>query len=198
MHRNLLMAGAAALALAACQASENANESGGNAAATDLPSAGPAAGSKAGEPKTTLAAAAAQTPELSTLVKAVKSAGLEATLAGPENYTLFAPADAAFQKLPAGQVDAMMQPDKKAQLTSIITYHLVPGVVTAADLGRAIDNGGGKAQLATVGGVVLSLAKQGDTIVVTDGAGNKATVTRADLTQSNGVIHMIDGVLAPQ
>lgn len=198
MDRKLLIAGAAALMLGACQASEDGNNA---AAGSDVPGVAPSEGQPTttkGAAAPTLAAAAAQTAELSTLLRALRAAGLEQTLAGPGPYTLFAPADAAFGKVPAAEVEAMMQPDRKAQLTSVITHHLVPGTVTAADLGRAVDAGKGKAQLATLGGTNLTVTKQGDSLVVADAKGGKGTITRADVTASNGVIHMIDGVLAPQ
>jgi len=128
---------------------------------------------------------------------ALKAAGLDATLAGPGPYTVLAPADAAFDKLPAGTLDTLMKPESRAQLTQLLTYHILPGTILAADIGKAIDNGGGKATLATMGGGTLTATKEGNAIVLSDGAGGKATVTEADDKRSNGVLHHVDAVLTP-
>lgn len=128
---------------------------------------------------------------------AIKAAGLEGVLAGPTPYTLIAPNDAAFDTLPAGAADAMMAPAGRKQLTAVLTNHILPGTMLAADIGKAIDAGGGKTQIATLGGGTLTATRNGDVIVFADAAGKQAKVTRADSARSNGVIHTIDGVLMP-
>jgi len=122
---------------------------------------------------------------------------LDATLAGPGPYTVLAPGDAAFEKLPAETADNLTKPDSRAQLTGLLTYHILPGTVLATDIGKAIDNGKGKAVLATMGGGTLTATKEGDKIVLTDVKGGKATVTKTDDQFSNGVVHHIDTVLTP-
>ena len=128
---------------------------------------------------------------------AAKAAGLDTTLAGPGPYTVLVPTDDAFGKLPDGALDTLMKPESRPQLTKVLTYHILSGAVLAEDIAKAIENGGGKTQLMTVGGGTLTATKDGDKIVVTDGNGGKATVTTADGKHSNGVIHKVDGVLMP-
>lgn len=133
-----------------------------------------------------------------TLVAAVKAAGLVETLSGPGPFTVFAPTNMAFDKLPKGTVDMLVKPENKAMLTGILTYHVVSGNMSAADLMKAIKNGGGKAMLKTVAGGDLIAMQKGKKIILTDAKGNKAMVTIADVFQSNGVIHVIDTVLMPK
>ena len=133
-----------------------------------------------------------------TLVAAVKAAGLVETLSGPGPFTVFAPTNMAFDKLPKGTVDMLVKPENKAMLTGILTYHVVAGNMSAADLIKAIKDGGGKAMLKTVAGGELTAMQKGKKIVLTDAKGNKAMVTIADVFQSNGVIHVIDTVLMPK
>ncbi len=128
---------------------------------------------------------------------AAKAAGLDATLAGPGPYTVLVPTDAAFDKLPAGAVDTLMKDEARQELTGVLTYHILPGTMLAGDIGKAIDAGKGKALLATMAGGTLTATKEGDAIVISDGAGTKARVTGADEKKSNGVIHRIDAVLMP-
>ena len=128
---------------------------------------------------------------------ALKAAGLDKTLGGPDQYTVLAPNDAAFDKLPAGSYEGWMKPEARAQVTGVLTYHILPGTVLAADIGKAIDNAKGKAVLATMGGGTLTATRDGDKIVLTDGAGNKANVIAADQKHSNGVVHQVDTVLMP-
>jgi len=130
--------------------------------------------------------------------EAVKAVGLDATLAGPGPYTVLAPNDAAFDKLPAGALDTLMKPESRADLTGVLSYHILPGTMLAADIGKAIDAGGGKTQIATMGGGTLTATKEGDKIVFADAAGTKATVVGADTKRSNGVVHEIDSVLMPK
>ncbi len=132
-----------------------------------------------------------------TLVAAVKAAGLVDTLKGPGPFTVFAPTDAAFGKLPAGTVETLVKPENKDTLTSILTYHVVAGKVSAADVVNAIKDGGGKAELTTVQGGKLTASMMGDRVMLTDAKGNMAHVTIADVNQSNGVIHVVDGVVMP-
>lgn len=132
-----------------------------------------------------------------TLVAAVKAAGLVDTLSGPGPFTVFAPTDAAFRKLPPGTVETLVQPQNKAQLTGILTYHVVPGVYTAKQLMAAVRQGGGEATLKTVQGEPLTVTTKGKAVMVTDTKGNTAKVTVANVMQSNGVIHVVNGVLLP-
>lgn len=132
-----------------------------------------------------------------TLVAAVKAAGLVETLSGPGPFTVFAPTNAAFNKLPKGTVETLVKPENKATLTGILTYHVVSGKMSAADLVKAIKAGGGTATLKTVAGGSLKAMLKGKKVVLTDEKGGKSTVTIADVNQSNGVIHVIDTVLMP-
>ncbi len=132
-----------------------------------------------------------------TLVAAVKAAGLVDTLEGPGPFTVFAPTNKAFGKLPKGTVESLVQPENKDKLTAILTYHVVPGTMTAADLKAAVKAGGGKAELKTVQGESLTVTEHGKGLDITDAKGDVAHVTTADVIQSNGVIHVIDTVLIP-
>ena len=133
-----------------------------------------------------------------TLVAAVKAAGLVETLSGPGPFTVFAPTNDAFAKLPAGTVDTLVMPENKAALTKILTYHVVAGTMTSADIAKEIEAGGGKATLTTVEGEMLTAMMDGDKLVLTDAKGGTSTVTIADVMQSNGVIHVVDTVLMPK
>ena len=132
-----------------------------------------------------------------TLVAAVKAAGLVETLSGPGPFTVFAPTDAAFGKLPAGTVETLVKPENKGTLTTILTYHAVPGKVTAGDLVKLINANGGKATIKTVQGGTLTAMLDGDKVVITDAKGGKTTVVKADVMTSNGVVHVTDGVFMP-
>jgi uncharacterized surface protein with fasciclin (FAS1) repeats len=132
-----------------------------------------------------------------TLVAAVKAAGLVETLSSAGPFTVFAPTNAAFGKLPAGTVDTLLKPENKATLSSVLTYHVVPGKVSAADVVAAIKAGGGKAVLTTVQGGKLTATMMGKTVMLTDAKGGMSHVTIADVNQSNGVIHVVDTVLMP-
>jgi uncharacterized surface protein with fasciclin (FAS1) repeats len=131
-----------------------------------------------------------------TLVAAVKAAGLAETLEGPGPFTVFAPTNEAFNKLPAGTVDTLVKPENKEMLTKILTYHVVAGKMSSKDLAKAIKAGHGTATLKTVSGT-LKAGFQGKDIVLIDEKGSTARVTIADVNQSNGVIHVIDTVLMP-
>lgn len=132
-----------------------------------------------------------------TLVAAVKAAGLVDTLKGPGPFTVFAPTNAAFDALPAGTVDSLLKPEMKADLTKVLTYHVVPGALDTEALKAQISAGGGKAELTTVQGEPLTATESDGGIALTDAKGNVAMVTTADVMQSNGVIHVIDKVLMP-
>lgn len=186
---------AAALALTACQTTVGAD--------ADVNAAGMSAGTSvmvggaAMYPNRTIVQNASAASNLTTLVAAVKAAGLVDTLSGPGPFTVFAPTNAAFAKLPAGTVDTLLKPENKADLTKILTYHVVPGKLNAADLIAQAKANGGKAMLTTVQGEPLTAWVEGNSVYLTDAKGGKSMVTIADVNQSNGVIHVIDTVLMP-
>ena len=132
-----------------------------------------------------------------TLVAAVKAAGLVDTLSSAGPFTVFAPTNAAFAKLPAGTVDTLLQPANKSTLQSVLTYHVVPGRLTAADLMARIKAGNGQARLTTVQGGTLTASMMGNKIMLTDAKGGMSHVTQGNVMQSNGVIHVTDGVSIP-
>lgn len=175
---------AVALAIAGCSQSDTGN----NAEPAQSGEARKAAGEK------TIAASLSQD---GSFLKAAKSVGLDATLAGPGPYTVLVPSDEAFGKVQGGPLADSANPANRGQSTRLLTYHILPGVILAEDIGKAIDNGDGKAVLATMGGETVTATREGDTIVITDGAGGKARVTKADEQYSNGVVHHIDAVLTP-
>lgn len=140
---------------------------------------------------------ASTAPNLKTLVAAVKAAGLVDTLSGKGPFTVFAPTDDAFGKLPAGTVETLVKPENKATLTKILTYHVVAGRYTAKQIVHLIHKGHGSATLTTVEGEPLTASLEGSSVVLTDAKGGKSTVTTADVLQSNGVVHVIDSVLMP-
>lgn len=133
-----------------------------------------------------------------TLVAAVKAADLVTTLKGKGPFTVFAPTNAAFNKLPAGTVENLLKPENKAQLAKILTYHVVSGNLDAAAVVAAIKSGNGKAVVSTVSGGKLTVTLDKDKVNLTDEAGNSAYVTTTDLKGSNGVIHVIDSVVLPK
>jgi uncharacterized surface protein with fasciclin (FAS1) repeats len=157
----------------------------------------PDVGGAAMYPNKTIVENAANSPIHKTLVAAVKAAGLVDTLNSPGPFTVFAPTDDAFAKLPAGTVETLVKPENKATLVKILTYHVVAGKVSAKELEKMIKKGGGKATLKTVQGEDLIATTSGGKIILTDAKGGTATVTTADVFQSNGVIHVIDTVLMP-
>jgi len=132
-----------------------------------------------------------------TLVAAVKAAGLVTTLEGPGPFTVFAPTNAAFANLPPGTVDTLLKPENKDQLATVLTYHVLPGRLTTADLKEAVKDGGGQATFKTVQGEPLTIAEKGRAFEITDSKGRTARITIADVLQSNGVIHVINKVLMP-
>ena len=132
-----------------------------------------------------------------TLVAAVKAADLVGTLKSPGPFTVFAPTNAAFAALPAGTVDTLLKPENKPTLTKVLTYHVVPGRMDGPALMSAINAGGGKAVLKTASGGTLIATMSGGNVLVTDAKGGTATVTIANVYQSNGVIHVVNKVLLP-
>jgi uncharacterized surface protein with fasciclin (FAS1) repeats len=132
-----------------------------------------------------------------TLVAAVKAAGLVDTLKTPGPFTVFAPTNSAFSALPAGTVDTLLKPENKATLSKVLTYHVVPGRIDAAALAQQIRAGNGKAMLKTASGGNLTATMSGSNVMITDDKGGAATVTIADVYQSNGVIHVVNKVLLP-
>ncbi|MEP7233462.1 MAG: fasciclin domain-containing protein [Ginsengibacter sp.] len=133
-----------------------------------------------------------------TLVAAVKAAGLVETLSGPGPFTVFAPTNQAFDALPYGTVETLLKPENKAKLTAVLTYHVVPGRLNSWDLAKMIKDGNGSATLTTVQGETLTVKPNGKAIMITDENGGTARVTIADVNQSNGVIHVVDKVLLPK
>jgi uncharacterized surface protein with fasciclin (FAS1) repeats len=132
-----------------------------------------------------------------TLVAAVKAAGLVDTLQGAGPFTVFAPTNDAFKKLPAGAVDNLLKPENMDALTKVLTYHVVPGRLSSQDLRKQIKAGNGEAQLKTVAGGTLTATMKGNDIVLKDEKGGWSKVTQANVFQSNGVIHVIDTVVMP-
>ena len=176
---------AAALALGAC--SQSASDNNGSAP-VQSDKAAEAAGDK------TIAASLDQNGKF---FQAAKAVGLDATLAGPGPYTVLVPDDAAFDKAGGDALKDPANPQNRAQITGLLTYHILPGVILADDISKAIDTGKGKAILATMGGQNLTATKDGGKIVLTGEGGSKATITNADQKATNGVIHSVDSVLVP-
>lgn len=157
----------------------------------------PMVGGAAMYPTKTIVENAVNSKVHTTLVAAVKAAGLVDTLSGAGPFTVFAPTNAAFARLPAGTVDTLLKPENKGTLTSVLTYHVVAGRVTSGQLIKMINAGHGKAVLTTVNGEQLTAKKMGGHVVLVDTKGGMATVTVANVMQSNGVIHVINRVLMP-
>ncbi|WP_373486464.1 fasciclin domain-containing protein [Blastomonas sp.] len=148
-------------------------------------------------PTRTIVENAVNSRDHTTLVAAVKAAGLVDTLSSPGPFTVFAPTNDAFAKLPAGTVDTLLQPANRTMLQSVLTYHVVPGRLTAADLMARIKAGNGQARLTTVQGGTLTARMMGNMIMLIDAKGGMSHVTQANVMQSNGVIHVTDGVSLP-
>ena len=157
----------------------------------------PMVGGAAMYPTKNIVENAVNSKDHTTLVAAVKAAGLVDTLESAGPFTVFAPTNEAFAKLPAGTVDTLLKPENKDQLKRVLTYHVVSGKMSAKDIEKAIKEGGGKATLTTVEGGTLTATKVGGKIMLTDEKGGMATVTIANVYQSNGVIHVVDSVLLP-
>jgi uncharacterized surface protein with fasciclin (FAS1) repeats len=148
-------------------------------------------------PNRTIVQNAVNSRDHTTLVAAVKAAGLVDTLSGPGPFTVFAPMNSAFERLPAGTVATLLRPENKGMLTTVLTYHVVPGRITAADLMQRIRAGGGQARLTTVQGGTLTARMMGGRVMLVDAKGGMSHVTQADVMQSNGVIHVTDAVSLP-
>ena len=197
--RSILVTGVAACAIVAgaCSPAEPAPAPAAAEPAAATAQETPMVGGAAMYPNKTIVENAANSADHTTLVAAVTAAGLAETLSGPGPFTVFAPTNAAFGKLPAGTVESLVEPANKATLTKILTYHVVPGRVAAADLIQQIQAGGGSARLTTVEGGTLTASLRGNAVILTDEKGGEATVTQADVFQSNGVIHVTDTVSMP-
>ena len=187
------LAGAVALAASGCSTMNDEMAVRQPTSSASLPMVGGAAM----YPTRTIVGNAVNSADHTTLVAAVKAAGLVDTLSGPGPFTVFAPTNSAFAKLPAGAVASLLEPQNKPMLASILTYHVVPGRMTSANLMAAIRAGGGRARLTTVQGGVLTASMMGGKIMLVDGKGGMAHVTQADVGQSNGVIHVTDAVSLP-
>lgn len=157
----------------------------------------PMVGGAAMYPNKTIVQNASKAKNLTTLVAAVKAAGLVETLSGPGPFTVFAPTNAAFDALPAGTVETLLKPENKDKLTKILTYHVVSGKMTASDIEAAAMKAGGTAELTTVEGEMLKAMKSDGKWYVVDSKGDKAEITNANVMQSNGVVHVINKVLMP-
>lgn len=169
-----------------------------NASAQDkMKSDNPMVGGAAMYKNKTIVENASAADNLTTLVAAVKAAGLVDTLSSKGPFTVFAPDDAAFGKLPEGTVATLVKPENKATLSKILTYHVVAGKYDAKKIMKAIEKGNGKAMLKTVQGGTLTAMLEGNSVVLMDEKGGKSTVTTADVMQSNGVVHVIDTVVMP-
>lgn len=190
-----------ALTLAACGRNEPAEPA---PAETPPPAAAPMTtetmvGGAAMNPAETIVANASRAANLTTLVSAIQAAGLAETLQGTGPFTVFAPDNAAFEKIPAATREGLMQPAQKAELTKLLTYHVVPGRLTAADLAAQAQANGGTATLTTVQGEKLMVKDAGGgRWQITDAKGGMSTITQADVAQSNGVVHVVDTVLMPK
>lgn len=165
--------------------------------ATSALAKNPMVGGKEMFPDKNIIENAVNSADHTTLVAAVKAAGLVDTLQGPGPFTVFAPVNAAFAKLPAGTVDTLLKPENKDTLVKVLTYHVVAGKLSSVDLKKQIKAGGGKAMLKTVSGGTLWAMMEGNSIVLKDEKGGMAKITQANVFQSNGVIHVIDTVVLP-
>jgi uncharacterized surface protein with fasciclin (FAS1) repeats len=189
----LLLAAASALSLSACMTGADMDTASTSASTQGMVTVG-------GAPmyaNRNIIQNAVNSRDHTTLVAAVQAAGLVDTLSGPGPFTVFAPTNAAFDRLPAGTVETVLRPENRQMLQNILTYHVVSGRLTAADLMARIRAGGGMARLTTVAGGTLIARMSGNAIVLTDARGGMATVTQADVMQSNGVIHVTNAVSLP-
>lgn len=197
MNRLVLAATVPLLLLGACERVEEEGGAADEAPATTRAGTEPAAidapnAASSMDAELSIAENMAASGELTTLNAAVEAAGLAETLAGVGPYTLFAPTDSAFQTADAGELIERGGPE----LVSLINSHLLPGVVTAEDLRNAVESGGGSIELVTMAGAMLTVTADGDELVLASGD-SRARITAADLGQSNGLIHVVDGVLEP-
>jgi transforming growth factor-beta-induced protein len=182
----LAAAMSSALLLGACSSSDGSDEAAADTSPTTMATAAPSTTAPSSQ---TIVDVAASNPQFSTLVAAVNAAGLADTLSGTGPFTVFAPTNDAFDKLPAGTVDSLLKPENKDKLASILTYHVVAAKVMAADVKPGA--------VETVNGASFTIGVEGNDVVITDGQGNKSKVVKTDVPASNGVIHVIDTVLLP-
>ena len=185
-----LLTTSAILTLAACSSEAT------TAAADDVPADAMVESAEAAEPGTIVDVAVGN-PDFSTLVKAVTAADLGATLSGDGPFTVFAPTNAAFDKVAPEALNALLLPANKSDLAGLLTYHVVAGELKAADIVKAITDGGGTATLTTVQGAPLKAMLEGDSVILEDGTGARSTVVMTDVDASNGVVHAIDTVILP-
>ncbi|MEG3165144.1 fasciclin domain-containing protein [Sphingomonas sp. PB2P19] len=205
MSNKTLLIVASMLALAACSrgkgeietASSPATETSGRDAPGPV-AANPAVGGAPMLATRTIVANAAAAPNLSTLVAAVNAAGLAPTLSGPGPFTVFAPTNDAFGRLAPGMVDTLLKPENRESLVKVLNYHVVAGAITAEQLRERIMTGGGTATLTTVEGDPITATLVGTIIALTDVNGNKSYVETADVRQSNGIVHVVNGVIVPK
>lgn len=215
MPRNHVMAliGASTLALAACTTTAEDGEVASTPtttttttttttpAPTPAPTPTPAASVTVGGaemlPTSTIVENASKASNLTTLVQAVTAAGLAPTLSGPGPFTVFAPSNDAFARLAPGTVENLLKPENKAALTKVLTYHVVAGKLDSEALKAQVQAGGGKATLTTVAGDPLTATVENGALVLTDASGNKSYVTQYDVGQSNGIVHVVNGVVVP-
>jgi uncharacterized surface protein with fasciclin (FAS1) repeats len=191
MKKTLLATACAIAALTACAGTMNQTTAMPMASDTKM------VGGAAMYPTRDIVDNAVNSKDHTTLVAAVKAAGLVPTLKSPGPFTVFAPTNAAFAALPAGTVDTLLKPENKATLGKVLTYHVVPGRLDAAALAQQIRAGNGRAMLKTASGGMLTATMNGSGIEITDDKGDHAMVTTSDVYQSNGVIHVIDKVMLP-
>lgn len=204
-NKTVLLIVASTLALAACSRGKGAVET-ASTPATEAPSRdapaplapNPAVGGAPMLATRTIVDNAAAAPTLTTLVAAVKAAGLVPTLSGPGPFTVFAPTNDAFARLAPGMVDTLLKPENKASLVKVLTYHVVPGAISAEQLKERIMTGGGTATLTTVEGDPITATMVGSIIALTDVNGNKSYVETGDVRQSNGIVHVVNGVIVPK
>ena len=193
------LASIAALALSMTTGCVSVDNAGSKTAAASAPTAAsyPMVGGAAMYPTRTIVENAVNSKEHTTLVRAVQAAGLVDTLKGSGPFTVFAPTNAAFDKLPPGTVPTLLEPANKSLLTNVLTYHVVPGRKDMSDIMADIRAGGGTATYQTVAGKTVRARIEGRSIVLWDAKGNRSMVTQGDVMQSNGVIHVVDAVLLP-
>ncbi|RYZ11122.1 MAG: fasciclin domain-containing protein [Comamonadaceae bacterium] len=196
--KKLMIAVGVSVLLSACAGGMGSGMSGGNMSGSGMSGmSNPMVGGAPMYANKDIVDNAVNSKDHTTLVAAVKAAGLVDTLKSPGPFTVFAPVNSAFAALPAGTVDTLLMPQNKAMLTSVLTYHVVPGRLDAKALMAMISAGGGRAMLKTASGGTLIATTNGSTVMITDAKGGVATVTTANVYQSNGVIHVVDKVLLP-
>ncbi len=180
---------ASALAIGACSSSSKSADATSSTTTAPMANTSMPAASDASTTTKTIVDVAASNPEFSTLVTAVKAAGLTETLSGTGPFTVFAPTNAAFEKLPAGTLASLLKPENKQKLANILTYHVLAGKVMAADVKPG--------KVKTASGAEFTVSVEGGKVTITDGQGNTANVVKTDIPATNGVIHVLDTVLLP-